>query len=364
MDSVRLWIGEVCESQESEDSYYAAFKCFEDWARENFGFDVAGIPERWRAIKYQTVERERFIDELRDLLRAYFVHLKERYSPIAVNSRISAATSFLHNFEIPVKSKRLKYPYVVYHNRDIKKEEIRLLLEHTGVRNQAIFLVLYESGMRPNTLRKLRWRHIKEEFLEQRIPMKIKLTSDILKCRVSERWTFIGEDGYKALKRYLAVKGLPQKDEDYVFTKEKPTGGQLGISAFSQSFNKLVKKLSLAEPRGPEGKKPKEIRLYCLRKAFDKYLDADEAYKEFWTGHTSTMTHYVSNDPEHHRKLYAQGYENLRLFKRADTEVIARLTQENADLKERVDRLEKILGEIADLRAQIKREDGLLEQRE
>lgn len=361
MDSIKLWIGEVCESRESENSYRVAIKCFEAWAQENHGFNVAGIPERWRTVKYQDpAERERFVDELRDLLRAYFAYLKDMYTPIAVNSRMSTVMSFLHNWEIPVKSRRLRYPYVVYHNRDIKKEEIRRLLEHTDVRNQAIFLILYESGMRPNTLVNLRWRHIKEEFLEQRIPMKINLTSDILKCRVSERWTFIGEDGYKALKRYLTTEGLPQKDEEFVFTKEKPAGGQLGRTALSQSFNKLVKKLGLAEPRGPGGKKPKEIRLYCLRKAFDKYLDADEAYKEYWTGHTSTMTHYVSSDPEHHRKLYAEGYESLRLFKQIDAEVIAKLTKENADLTERVDRLEKILGEIADLKAQIKREEGLL----
>jgi hypothetical protein len=168
---------------------------------------------------------------------------------------------------------RVRYLYVIYHNRDITKEEIKQILENSDVRNRAIFLMLYESGTRPITLVNLKWKHIKSDF--GNVPMKIDLTSDILKCRVTQRFT---------------------------------------------------------------------LRLYCLRKAFRKFMASavDSAYVEFWMGHTSTATHYLSRDIEHHRKLYQKGYENLRLYE-IPREDIAKLKLENIEVRIQIEELSKRL---------------------
>ena len=107
--------------------------------------------------------------------------------------------------------------------------------------------------------------------------MKIKLTSDILKCGVSERFVFIGQNGYDALCLYISRRGLPSDDEELVFVTEKPFGKAIGDNSISQAFNVIVQRLKLAEPRGEptkDGKKnkPKELRLYTLRKAFSKFM--------------------------------------------------------------------------------------------
>jgi len=362
-DPYELWLNQVCESQVTYGKYLSAIGRFEVWVRENYGLEAREIPSTWRSAKYDSLTAtERFLDELKDILKDYFAYLKGCYTPLTVNHEISVVMSYLHAFDIPVKPLRLKYAYVTFHNRDIEKEEIRRILDHSDVRNRSVYLNLYESGMRPDTLVNLKWKHIREEFLGHKIPMKIELSSDILKCRVSKRWTFIGHDGFEALKRYLTTR-LPLKDEDYLFVREKPKGGKMGPSAISQAFNRIVLKLGLAEPEGTQGK-PKDLRLYCIRKAFRKFMVVEEAYKEFWMGHTSTATHYVSSDPEYHRKLYAQGYGNLRLYKpEIDAEMIAKLTRENMelrarekDLRARVERLETLIGDIADLKARVKRE--------
>ena len=354
-DPFELWLNQICESEGTYEEHMCVMSVFEEWIRSNYGLDAREIPASWREAKYQgIVPRERILDQLNDVLKDYFAHLKGGYAPLTVNHMMATAVSYLHCFDIPVKPLSLRYAWVKYHNRDITKEEIRLILDHSDVRNRAIYLLLYESGMRPITLVKLRYRHIKDEFLAHKIPMKIDLPAEILKCRVRTRWTFIGQDGYEALKRYLVTR-LPLKEEDYVFVREKPKGGKVGSGAVSQAFSAVVKKLELAEPRGPNGRKPKEIRLYCLKKAFKKFHQADEDYKKFWMGRTETSTHYVSEDPEHHRRLYAEGYENLQLYRpKMDTETAAKLARENMELKVRVDRLESALGDIADLKAQIK----------
>jgi integrase len=284
------------------------------------------------------VAKEKFLDQLNDVLKDFFAFLKGRVTPLSVKRKMSTVMSFLHAFDIPAKPLRIRYPYVVYHNRDITKDELRLIVESSDPRDRAIWLILYESGMRPQTLANLKWKHIKADF--GNIPMRIDLTSDILKCRVSQRWTFIGEDGVKALKTYLAGR-LPLKDDDLIFVTEKPSNKPLTAQAMSQAFNKIVQRLKLAKG---EGKKPKELRLYCLRKAFRKYMASvvDSAYVEFWMGHTSTATHYLSMDVEFHRQLYKKGYENLRLYQPTHIErLIAEQREEIEKLRSQLNQMQK-----------------------
>lgn len=312
-DPYELWLNQVSESPSTPGDYYCIIQFFEGWVQDKFGLNVKEFPARWREAKYKgEIAKDRFLDELKDVVRAFFSYLKKHgYTPFSINRRMSVVMSFLHAWEIPIKPLRIRHPYVVFHNRDILKQEICMILEHSTVRNLAIWLMLYESGMRPATLVNLKWKHVKDEFVAHRVPLKISLTSDILKCRVRERWTFIGAEGFEALQKYLTVR-FPLKSEDYVFEGEKPKGGKLKSSALSQAFNKLVQKLRLAESRGG---KPKEIRLYCLKKAFKKFMLVDPDYKKFWMGRSDTSTHYVSQDVEYHRQLYAEGYETLRLHK-------------------------------------------------
>jgi integrase len=337
-NAYELWINQVTESETTKRRYLIDVTNFERWAKENYDLNVRDLPSKWREAKYNgEVEREKFLDQLNDILKDYFAYLKGHVTPLSVKRTMSAIMSFLHAFDVPIKPLRVRYPYVVYHNRDITKEEIKQILENSDVRNRAIWLMLYESGMRPTTLVNLKWKHIKNDF--GKVPMKIDLTSDILKCRVSQRFSFIGEEGFKALKTYLATR-LPLKDNDLVFVPEKGSD-KLTSQALSQAFNKLVLKLKLAES---QGKKPKDLRLYCLRKAFRKFMASavDSAYVEFWMGHTSTTTHYLSMDIEHHRRLYQKGYENLRLYE-IPSEDLAKLKLENIELRMQVEELGKRL---------------------
>jgi len=338
-DPYELWLNQVTESETTKRQHLQDILKFEKWAYDNYGLDVKSLPLKWREAKYNgEVEKEKFLDQLNDVLRDYFAFLKGRVTPLSVKRSISVVMSFLHAFDIPAKPLRIRYPYVVYHNRDITKDELRLIVEASDPRDRAIWLILYESGMRPQTLAKLKWKHIKADFCN--IPMRIDLTSDILKCRVSQRWTFIGEDGVKALKTYLASR-LPLKDDDYVFVTEKPSNKPLTAQAMSQAFNMIVKKLKLAKG---EGRKPKELRLYCLRKAFRKYMASaiDSAYVEFWMGHTSTATHYLSMDIEFHRQLYKKGYENLRLYQPTHIEkLIAEQREEIERLRSQLNQMQK-----------------------
>lgn len=353
--SYELWLNQVCETSWTEQRYRKDIVRFEKWALSNQDFIVSEIQKRWREAKYsdKQSEKDRFVDELKDIISSYFMYLKNCcYTPLSVNRSMATVFSYLHYLDIPIKSIRIKHPYVMYHNRDITKEEIRTIIKNSGVRNRAIYLLLYETGMRPATALKLRWKHIKEDFLDKKVPMKIKLTSDILKCGVSQRFVFIGQNGYDALSLYLNRRGLPSDDEDLVFVTEKPFGKAIGNFSISQAFNVIVQRLKLAEPRGDSTKdgkknKPKELRLYSLRKAFSKFMavNIDRTLVEFWLGHTSTATHYVSEDVEFHRAQYAKAYPSIQLDLTQDNiiEELRNKDQEISKLKEQMEQLKPLI---------------------
>ncbi len=371
-----LWLNQICGTAASEKRYKEDIGNFEEWAKLNHALEVSDIPKMWREAKYsdKQADRERFLDELKDVVSNYFVYLKKYgYTSLSINRAMATVMSFLHYFDIPLKPIRIRHPFVQYHNRDITKDEIRTILKNSGVRNRAIYLVLYETGMRPATAVSLRWKHIKEDFLAKKVPMKIKLTSDIMKCGVSERFVFIGQDGYDALSLYIRRRGLPSDDEDFVFVTEKPFGNAIGLNSISQAFNVIVQRLKLAEPRGQLTKdgrknKPKELRLYTLRKAFSKFMavNIDRTLVEYWLGHTSTATHYVSEDVEFHRAQYAKGYSGLQLdisplpttimddLKKKDQEIqlsarqIQELKQELSSQQKHIAKLTTLLYKIVD----------------
>lgn len=340
-----LWISQVSESEYTTKHYLCDIIAFERWADKNHGLIVRNIPKLWRQAKYENEStKEQYLDMLKDIVNDYFVHLKQSgLAPMTINRTMSIVMSFLHHYDIPIKPIRIKHPFILYHNRDITKKELQMILEHSGIRNRAMFLMLFESGLRPATLVSLKWRHIKTDFMERNVPMKIELPSDVLKCRVSERFTFIGRQGYDTLEAYLKTR-LPLKDEDYLFEREKPSNGKLKVTAVSQAFNKTVQKLHLAESKGKA--KPKALRTYCLRKAFRKFMAAeiDQAYPEYWMGHTSTSTYYLSQDVEHHRQLYAKGYKALKLSETSEEslEILELLREKETILQQQDQAIQKL----------------------
>lgn len=132
---------------------------------------------------------------------------------------------------------------VVYHNRDLTRDEIRQILTFASPRYRVIWLIMAESGMRAETAVNLRYWQIKEDFEAKRIPMRIILPSSSLKDHVGDRFTFIGEDGFQELSEYLKRR-LPLKDDDYVFASEKAgkvKGEQFSVASLSVKFNRIVR---------------------------------------------------------------------------------------------------------------------------
>ncbi|MCD6264330.1 tyrosine-type recombinase/integrase [Candidatus Bathyarchaeota archaeon] len=306
---------------------------------EIYDLDLDGTIAEWEKVKYNLREKEIFQDRVSQILQDYYDSLMD-HTPYVRWGMIVPILSFFRKYlgMKDVRIRRERYMYVKYVNRDIGKEEIRRILEHADLRDKCFFLMMLESGLRPSTLIQLKYKHIKEDFEAQRIPMRINLPSEILKDRVSSRFSFIGEDAFEVLREYLSLRGHLDP-EDFIFRPKREKGGEISTSMFSKAFGKIVRKLGLVERSEKRGK-PQPLRLYCLRKYFRNNMKVDSSYIRFWMGHSlGSDEHYISRDPEEHRKIYAKGYKFLRIFGSEDT----KLREEVEKLKDQLTKVEKEL---------------------
>lgn len=344
------WLGSVCESPKTEKLYIFCWNTFKDYCNRR-GQNPDNLVDNYRALKYlDGAKREEFLENWQDAIRGYVPWLnkqmkngQKRFAPGTVKDCLTAIKSFNHYWKIPLDVDLLKHPYVVYHNRDLKKEEFKQILTFASPRDKVIYLILGESGIRVDNAVNLKYWQIKEDFEAKRVPMKILLPSSTLKDHVGDRWTFIGEDGFRALSDYLTGRTI--KDDDYVFKSEKKgkvVGDQFSSASLSTKFNRIVQKLEIAPTLGKGSGKPKKIRLHGLRKYFRNNMKADSAFINFWMGHSLGVdAHYISRDPEEHRDRYKEGYKQLRILGTDDafTSMSEMQRKHSAEIKELEEKL-------------------------
>jgi len=352
---VEDWLSAVAESSRTERKYIENTVAFAEFARGR-GQDFYSIVDVWRKVKASSInEREEFLDVWMDIVRSFHTQLKRKYAPLVIKNFLATTKSFLKFWDIPVRVRLPRHACVIYHNRDITKEELRQILTFASPRDRVIWLVMAESGMRVSTAINMRYGQIREDVEADKIPMRIMLPSASLKDHVGDRWSFIGEDGVRELKEYLRRR-LPLDDDELVFASEKPgkvVGDQFSVSSLSIKFSRIVKKLGLAKPRGTDQKKPKSVRQHCLRKYFRNNIRVEQAYRKFWEGRgLGSDEHYISRDVEKHRRKYREGYPYLRIYdiepmiRREDIESIVearvkeRLAQRRQEQAQEIERLQ------------------------
>ena len=326
LSNVQVWLTKVCGPR-SRETYSKEIRNFAIFAKQRFGLDLNKFKEDYRTAKYAgEAEKERFLDRIHDIVEFYNCQIKESdYSSMHEALILSIIRSYLvkgcgmKDVEVPLP----KHVFVKYHNRDLKKQDITRILDHSPLRENVFFLMMTESGMRPQTLVSLTYGNIKEDYEANKVPMKIDLPSLILKDNPSPRFTFIGEEAFRLLKEYLGSRGK-LSDDDPLFLPTRPgsmKGEKLKAEVFSNSFGKIAKKAGLVQSaESREKSKPRPVRLYGLRKYFNNNMRTDRAYIEFWMGHTDAKQHYVSMDPEEHRQRYLEGYDSLKISETPETE--------------------------------------------
>jgi integrase len=175
-------------------------------------------------------------------------------------------------------------------------DEIRRMAYSAGsLRNKALILALYTSGLRNSTLRAVLFGDVKDELWKREV-VRIPVTPEMKRvdpgaCKGNiPYYSFISMEAVQALREYIAQReelyGSIQNDEPLFASSSTNVPPQVRkhTPVKKRSLDEIVKR---AAKRG-EISKWKDVYPHCLRKAFESALrnaGLDLKDQEFLMGH-------------------------------------------------------------------------------
>jgi site-specific recombinase XerD len=256
---------------------------------------------------------QKFVNEILDSGK----HESARYTRACLTSFFKANDVSLHLDPI---SKFTKKTEVIP-----TKDQVYVMADYTrSLRDRAIILCMYQSGLGITPLRNLNYGHIKKQIEKNKIPIRVHVTSDIAKKPLPVAYyAFFGAEACEALSTYLnerkrkikrmkeqgkKVKGL--KSSSPLFASEGrnvPFGGRMAISSIWRIIKNSAEKAGL---------KKESVWPNCLRKTFEAELDRsplDQDTKQFLLGRPTPSVKYDANEVE--RKYLMCNFGRAKLDK-------------------------------------------------
>jgi integrase len=301
---------------------------------------------------YEAIGFDKFKRKYAQMIRIWIAELFNKgLTNTSIKVMVGAIKSFFKYNDLPLGMVPQAMNGVVYHNRDISKEEITQIMSVSKIREKAFFAVMSQSGLRPHTIVQLRIKNL--EPLDK-VPCKIEVSKEIAKGKYGSYMTFIGSDSTKYLKQYLATRNNLTEDSLLFCAHDNPNN-PVNVKDMSRAFRLGARKL---EESGAlkyiirEGK-PSELRLYNLRKFFRKYsIQMGFEVVEYMMGHIvkGVDGNYRPQDPEYYRNLYSEkAMPFLRLETATPSEAEKQIAELRKQLESKNERLEALETRFAKL---------------
>jgi integrase len=207
------------------------------------------------------------------------------------------------------------------------KEQVYAMVDYTNsLRDRAIILCMYQSGLGITPLRNLNYGHIKKQIEKNKIPIRVHVTSEIAKKPLpTAYYAFFGAEACETLKTYLnerkrRIKRMREQGKKAkgltpispLFASEGrnvPFGGRMAISSIWRIIKNSAEKTDL---------KKENVWPGCLRKTFEAELDRsqiDHDTKQFLMGRPVLDKKYDINEME--KKYLMFNFSRTRLDKLA-----------------------------------------------
>jgi integrase len=211
----------VLRSPKTKDLYFQVMHTFLGWVDKpsvKTPDDLVKLPDpevvdlvRKFSYKYEVEGKEKMAQMVKTVFKSFFsANNRELKSPHLRVHKVSR-TKRTYNKIVPTK------------------EQVYAMADAAGsLRDKAVVLTLWQSGLRNSTLRNLTVGDLKEGLLKGEPPLRIDITPDMDKKNLREPYyTFIDLDAVEAIKRYLATRGdLTKISEDEPLFLSNLKGGK------------------------------------------------------------------------------------------------------------------------------------------
>lgn len=267
------------------------------FARElkTFCDELAISPEDWRNL-------DKFV--ARDLAWK-FVSTKIKSNPSVAMTVLASLKSFYRNKNgeaLPFDSERGGKHYFHMTSKKAALEHIpnktemyQLIDMASSLRDKAIMLFLFQTGVRVNVIQHLKLKDVVDQLDKDTIALKItgELDHKLRSRDIPFYYTFLNGEGVATLKRYVALAHKQRSLDAPLFSTS-------GHEAISQSYVLRIVKNCCRKA----GLNPSTIWTHTIRKAFRKIVrqtDMDDDDKEQLMGHVikgSRQAYYDNKDAD------------------------------------------------------------------
>ncbi len=316
-----------------------------------------------------------------DMVVNFLKEIGKEYSPYYTQSYRIAISSFYKYNRVPLNLLVKSEVYSVRHDRVPSQEEVHKMCAVSNVRDRAIVLFQYQSGLRNDTISKLTYASVKDELEKDMVPCRVHVMGYQAKEGI-EHDTFIGKDAIEALKLSLDERrrGLfePSRGEKEEITPKSPlfrthltSGGGTKlegkdrirpIESYSISYivSNAGKLSGVSEKRNAEvgrGIPYYPVHAHTLRKAFNTTLElvgVADNWRQYMMGHKlkGVENSYSKPSLEVLREAYAKAEPKLSIY------TIPKVTEKNIEqMEEKIsayeERLVKQRAENQEIKAQL-----------
>lgn len=339
-DVVSNWLNSVAyshsQSKATEEQYKRVWERFSRF----LGKTAEQIITEYDASDDRTFKRK-----YAQYIRAWILELtRQGLTTTSIKVMIGAVKSFFKYNDLPLGMVPQAMSGIVYHNRDITKEEIVQIMSVSKIREKAFFAMMAQSGLRPHTQKQLRLKHL--ESLDN-VPCKIEVPKEIAKGKYGAYVAFIASDAIKYLKQYLATR-INLTPESLLFCSHDDPEKPVNVKDMSRAFRLAARKLEESGAIDFEVRqgKPSELRFYSLRKWFSKQANQmGYENRNYLMGHMvkGSDANYKPQDPEFYRQLYAEkAMPFLRLESGSPLETEKTIADLQTQLKAKAEAIEKL----------------------
>jgi integrase len=281
--------------------------------------------------------------ELVDDYISYLVN--KELTPINIKAHFFGVKKWLITNRVRVDWEFIGKPKAATRIRDRvpTREELRRILNTGNLRDKALFMTAFSSGLRAGTLVKLKVK----DFQSMEDVAMVEVEGGEGKKLGPGKWyfTFVTAETRQVVEDYLATRDTTP--ESPLFSRfDKEEFFDRYITNVSRQWRKLVKRAKLAFK--VKNHNWMELHLHVLRKYFQtscKLAGVPPDFYDFWMGHVSSKKEEYLNDSyfratvEEHLKQYRKAIPSLTVF--SDVQL------EAEELRHKIAELEKLLGRVA-----------------
>ena len=230
-------------------------------------------------------------------LNDYLAELQDDgLTPSAVNNCIKAVKTFYRVNGAKVELSEPLSRRVIYKDRAPKPEELAAVLELADVREKFIVSAFALGGFREECITKLRYRHVKEDLENNRVPIHVHIEAEITKGKYHDYDTFLGAEAAQYLKLYIeqrrkgsgSFKPETITDDSPLIRDNKKATIPRGVrgKTIRQVVHNLYAQAGLLRKKNG---RMYDLRTHSLRKYFKTQLLAlgvQPDYVDYMMGHT------------------------------------------------------------------------------